>query len=75
MQPVRSGALLMPYITWAGSNHPRKWWKNPNPVTEERQDDFNQQIANYIKFLRGTMGMINLAAEGLTTLNPGHRTA
>lgn len=87
MQPVRSGALLMPYITWApdGVTIHANGGENPNPASKlsraagvpvklERQDDFNQQIANYIAgkspFLRGTMGMINLAAEGLTAINP-----
>ncbi|MBI4024452.1 MAG: hypothetical protein HY360_05690 [Verrucomicrobia bacterium] len=38
-------------------------------------DDFDKQVANYVAghspFLRGTIGMINLAAEALKELDPG----
>ena len=39
------------------------------------QDDLEKQVTDYISgkspFLRGTLGMINLAAEGLTEKDPG----
>lgn len=38
-------------------------------------DDFDKQVANYIQghspFLRGTVGMINLASEALKEIDPG----
>jgi len=44
------------------------------PVKLELIDDFDKQVENYIRghspFLRGTVGMINLAAEGLRELSP-----
>ncbi|MDA9962128.1 hypothetical protein N9D63_04505 [Opitutales bacterium] len=44
------------------------------PVKLERVDEFDKQLKAYISgdspFLRGTIGMINLAAEGLTAISP-----
>lgn len=45
------------------------------PVQLELVDDFDEQVKNYVAgktpFLRGTVGMISLAAEALTGLNRG----
>ena len=44
------------------------------PVKLERVDEFDKQLKAYVSgdspFLRGTIGMINLAAEGLTAISP-----
>jgi ABC-type taurine transport system substrate-binding protein len=44
------------------------------PVKLERVDEFDKQLRAYISgdspFLRGTIGMINLASEGLTAISP-----
>lgn len=44
------------------------------PVQLDLVDDFDTQVQNYISgkspFLRGTVGMISLAAEALTNVNP-----
>ena len=84
---VQPGLLRMPYITWAadGVTIHANGGEKPNPSSKlaraagspvqlSRQDDFNQQLKDYITgkspFLRGTMGMINLATEGLVSIHP-----
>ncbi|HSI84036.1 MAG TPA: ABC transporter substrate-binding protein [Candidatus Methylacidiphilales bacterium] len=46
-----------------------------SPIRMALKDDFEEQVQDYISgkspFLRGTVGMIDLAAEGLKKLDPG----
>ena len=73
LQPVKSGVLTIPMITWGGdiatiyTQSSGLFKQNGLTVKLDKEDNFKKQVTNCLAgktpYLRGTMGMINSAAD------------
>lgn len=73
LQPVKSGTTMVPLITWGGdiatiyTQSSGLFKQNGLSIKLNKEDNFKKQVTNCLAgktpYLRGTMGMINSAAE------------